>query len=180
MPHVKKERYIKEYDLPEYDASILTLSKDTANYFEQAAKLCGSPKAVSNWIMGDFAKMLNEAEITISESKVKAEGLAKLITLIEKGTISSKIAKTVFEEMFNSGDDPESIVKNKGLVQISDEGEIRKCVEDILKNNPQSIADYKAGKDRALGYLVGQVMKASKGKANPGIVNKLLIEMLNK
>ncbi len=180
MPHVKKERYITEYGLPEYDADILTISKDTANYFEVVAKSCNNPKAASNWIMGDFARMLNEAEITITESKVKPDYLAKLITLIDKGTISSKIAKTVFEDMFNTGDNPESIVEKKGLVQISDEGEIKKIVEEVVQNNPQSIVDYKAGKDRALGFLVGQVMKLSKGKANPGLVNKMLLEILNK
>ena len=180
MPHIKKERYISEYGLPEYDASILTLSIETATYFEKVVEKCNNPKAASNWIMGDFARMLNESEITINESKVGPEELAKLINLIDKGTISSKIAKTVFEEMFNTGKDPEVIVKEKGLVQISDEGEIKKIVEDVVNNNPQSIVDYKAGKDRVLGFLVGQVMKQSKGKANPGMVNKLLLEILNK
>ena len=180
MPHIKKERYISEYGLPEYDASILTLSIETATYFEKVVEKCNNPKIASNWIMGDFARMLNESEITINESKVGTKELAKLINLIDKGTISSKIAKTVFEEMFGTGKDPEVIVKEKGLVQISDEGEIKKIVEDVVNNNPQSIIDYKAGKDRALGFLVGQVMKQSKGKANPGMVNKLLLEILNK
>lgn len=180
MPHVKKERYIKEYNLPEYDASILTSSKKTADFFEKAEGICKNAKATSNWIMGDFARMLNESEIEIQDSKVTPELLAKLIILIDKGTISSKIAKTIFEDMFSSGKDPEEIVKEKGLVQISDEGEILKIVQEVIANNPQSVADYKAGKDRAIGFLVGQIMKQTKGKANPAMVNKMLLEILNK
>lgn len=180
MPHVKKERYIKEYNLPEYDASILTSSKKTADFFEKAESICKNAKATSNWIMGDFARMLNESEIEIQDSKVTPELLAKLIVLIDKGTISSKIAKTIFEDMFSSGKDPEEIVKEKGLVQISDEGEILKIVQEVIANNPQSVADYKAGKDRAIGFLVGQIMKQTKGKANPAMVNKMLLEVLNK
>ncbi len=180
MPHVKKERYIKEYNLPEYDASILTSSKKTADFFEKAESICKNAKATSNWIMGDFARMLNESEIEIQDSKVTPELLAKLIVLIDKGTISSKIAKTIFEDMFSSGKDPEEIVKEKGLVQISDEGEILKIVQEVIANNPQSVADYKAGKDRAIGFLVGQIMKQTKGKANPAMVNKMLLEILNK
>ncbi len=180
MPHIKKERYIKEYSLPEYDASILTSSKKTADFFEKAEGICKNAKATSNWIMGDFARMLNESETEIQDSKVTPELLAKLIILIDKGTISSKIAKTVFEDMFSSGKDPEEIVKEKGLVQISDEGEILKIVQEVVANNPQSVADYKAGKDRAIGFLVGQIMKQTKGKANPAMVNKMLLEILNK
>ena len=180
MPHVKKERYIKEYSLPEYDASILTSSKKTADFFEKAEGICQNAKATSNWIMGDFARMLNESETEIQDSKVTPELLAKLIILIDKGTISSKIAKTVFEDMFSSGKDPEEIVKEKGLVQISDEGKILKIVQEVVANNPQSVADYKAGKDRAIGFLVGQIMKQTKGKANPAMVNKMLLEILNK
>lgn len=179
MPNVKKERYIKEYNIPEYDASIIIMSKDTANYFEKVVELCNNPKLAANWIMGDFARMLNEAEITIKQSKVTEENLASLITLLDKGTISSKIAKTVFEEMFNTGNMAKDIVEKKGLIQISDESAVKEIVEKIVQNNPQSVIDYKAGKDRALGFLVGQVMKETKGKANPGIVNKLLLEILN-
>ena len=179
MPHIKKERYIKDYELPEYDAEILTSSKDSAAFFEKAADICKNPKAISNWIMGDFARMLNEKEIEITESKVTEENLAKLITLMDKGTISSKMAKEIFEDMFETGDDPEEIVSKKGLVQISDEGAIKEIVEKVLANNPQSIADYKAGKDRAIGFLVGQIMKETKGKANPQVVNKLLLEIIN-
>mgnify|MGYP004453374641 FL=1 len=180
MPHIKKERYIKEFDLPEYDAEILTSSKKTASFFEKANAICNNPKAVSNWIMGDFARMLNEKEIEIDESKVTEENLASLIMLIDKGTISSKIAKQIFEEMFKTGEDAKAIVEKRGLVQISDEGAIKEICQRVVDANPQSIIDYKAGKDRAIGFLVGQIMKETKGKANPQIVNKLLLEIINK
>ena len=180
MPHVKKERYMKEFDLPEYDADILTSSKKSAKFFEEANEICNNPKAVSNWIMGDFTRMLNEKEIEIDESKVTAQNLAELITLIDKGTISSKIAKQVFEDMFETGENAKDIVEKKGLVQMSDEGAIKEIVQKVVDANPQSIIDYKAGKDRAIGFLVGQIMKETKGKANPQIVNKLLLEIINK
>ena len=180
MPHIKKERYIKEYELPEYDAEILTSSKKTATFFEKTNEICNNPKAVSNWIMGDFARMLNEKEIEIDESKVTEENLATLISLIDKGTISSKIAKQIFEEMFETGENAKDIVEKRGLVQISDEGAIKEICQKVVDANPQSIADYKAGKDRAIGFLVGQIMKETKGKANPQIVNKLLLEIINK
>lgn len=180
MPHIKKERYIREYGLPEYDATQLTASKYVAKFFEDTNAICNNPKAVSNWIMSDLFRMMNEKEIEISECKISSQDLAKLIQLIDKGVISSKIAKQVFEEMFETGMDPEEIVKEKGLVQISDENAIKEIVEKVVEKNPQSVADFKAGKDRALGFLVGQIMKETKGKANPQIVNKLLIEILSK
>ncbi len=179
MPHIKKERYIKEFELPEYDAEILTSSRKTASFFEKTNSICNNPKSVSNWIMGDFARMLNEKEIEIDESKVTEENLAALISLIDKGTISSKIAKQVFEEMFETGKNAEDIVKEKGLVQMSDEGAIKEICQKVVDANPQSIVDYKAGKDRAIGFLVGQIMKETKGKANPQIVNKILLEIIN-
>ena len=180
MPHVKKERYVTEYALPEYDADILTSSKHTANFFEEATKICNNPKAVSNWLMVDFTKKLNDAEIEITDCKITPENLAHLIMLIDKGTISSKIAKKVFDEMFKTGKDANKIVEDNGMVQMSDEGAIKEIVEKVVENNPKSIEDYKAGKDRALGFLVGQVMKETHGKANPGVVNKLLLEILKK
>ncbi|MDO4283499.1 MAG: Asp-tRNA(Asn)/Glu-tRNA(Gln) amidotransferase subunit GatB [Clostridia bacterium] len=180
MPHIKKDRYIAEYSLPEYDAEQLTASKYVAKFFEDTNAICHNPKSVSNWIMSDLFRMMNEKEIEITECKISSQDLAKLIELIDKGTISSKIAKQVFEEMFETGKNPEVIVKEKGLVQISDENAIKEMVERVVENNPQSVVDFKAGKDRALGFLVGQIMKETKGKANPQIVNKLLIEILNK
>jgi len=179
MPHIKKERYIKEFGLPEYDAEILTSSLKTANFFEKTNAICNNPKTVSNWIMGDMARMLNEKEMEIDESKVTEENLAELIMLMDKGTISSKIAKTVFEEMFETGENAKDIVEKKGLVQMSDEGAIKEICQKVVDANPQSIIDYKAGKDRAIGFLVGQIMKETKGKANPQIVNKILLEIIN-
>ena len=180
MPHVKKERYMTEYGLSEYDATQLTSSKKTANYFEKTVSICKSPKQVANWIMSDFAKMLNEAEIEIDASKVTEENLASLITLIDSGKISSAIAKKVFIDMFNIGKMAEEIVKEKGLIQISDEGAIKEIVLKVVENNPKSVEDYHNGKDKAIGFLVGQIMKETKGKANPKIVNEILIQELNK
>lgn len=179
MPHIKKDRYVHEYELPEYDANQLTSSKYTAEFFEKTVSLCNNAKAVSNWIMSDFSKMLNESEIEINESKITPEHLSELIELIDSGKISSAIAKKVFIDMFNTGDSAKNIVEKKGLIQISDEGAIKEIVKKVVENNPQSVADYKAGKDKAIGYLVGQVMKESRGKANPQLVNKLLLEILN-
>ena len=180
MPNVKKTRYISEYGIPEYDADIITSSKEVAKYFEKVADISKNPKIAANWIMGDFASKLNETEITISQSKIKPEDLAELIKLIDNNTISSKIAKTVFEEMFETGKEPKVIVDEKGLVQITDENALKEIVEKVVENNPKSVEDYKAGRDKAIGFLVGQIMKETKGKANPGIVNKMLIEILSK
>lgn len=178
MPHIKKERYIKELGLSEYDAEQIVSSKETAEFFEEAYSICNNPKAVANWIMSDFAKMLNEEEITISASKVTAKNLASLIKLIDTNVISSAIAKKVFVEMFNTGKDAKDIVEEKGLKQVTDEGAILEIVKKVVDANPQSVSDYKAGKDKAIGFLVGQIMKESRGKANPQIVNKLLLEIL--
>ncbi len=180
MPHIKKERYMKEFELSEYDAKHLTDSKYTAKFFENTVKLCGNAKAVANWIMSDFAKMLNESEIEIQDSKVTEENLASLIKLIDSGKISSAIAKKVFIDMFNTGEDANKIVEQKGLIQISDEGAIKEVVEKIVEANPKSVEDYHNGKDKAIGFLVGQIMRETKGKANPQIVNKLLKEILDK
>ena len=178
LPDERRERYIEEYGLPGYDAAILTNTKELADYFEFCVKACPNPKAVSNWIMGDLTRLLNSSGLEITGCKIAPENLASLLRLIDKGTISGKIAKTVFEEMFASGRDAESIVKEKGLLQISDESAIIAIVDSVLANNPGPAEDFKAGKERALGFLVGQVMKASKGKANPEMVNKLLREKL--
>jgi aspartyl-tRNA(Asn)/glutamyl-tRNA(Gln) amidotransferase subunit B len=156
----------------------LTASKEVSDFFDETLNYTDNAKAASNWIMGELAGHLNEAGLSITDSKIRPQELGKLIGLIDKGTISSKIAKTVFEEMFATGGDPEKIIQEKGLVQISDEGELAKIVEEVIANNPQSVADFKAGKEKALGALVGQVMKATKGKANPQIVNKLMLERL--
>ena len=180
MPESRKERYIKEFKLPEYDSNILTSSKYLSDLFEKATEKCHNPKAVSNWIMTDITRILNEKEQEPNEIPFKAEDLGKLVELIDKGTISSKIAKQVLEEMFENPKDPEDIIKEKGWIQISDEGAIKEVVTKILEANPASIADFKAGKDRALGFLVGQAMKETRGKANPQMLNKMFLEELNK
>ena len=180
MPESRKERYIKEFGLPEYDSNILTSSKYLSILFEGAEKICKNAKAVSNWIMSDITRILNEKELEPENIPFKAEDLGNLVILIDKGTISSKIAKQVLEEMFENPKTPEEIIKEKGLIQISDEGQIKQVVEKILQANPQSIADFKAGKDRALGFLVGQAMKETKGKANPQMLNKMFLEKLKK
>lgn len=180
MPNVRRERYIKEFGLPEYDAEQITNSKHMAEFFDEAVKTCGNAKLVSNWLMSDVTRILNEQELDIAEAKFTAVHLGKLISLIEKNVISSAIAKKVFEEMAISGKSPEEIVEEKGLKQVTDEGAIRDLVISVLDKNPESVSDYLAGKERAMGYIVGQTMKESKGKANPGIVNKLIKEELEK
>ena len=176
LPESRHERYLNEYNLSEKDAKILVSSKYLSNLFEEAGRISGNYKAVSNWIISDISRILNEKEMEPNQIPFEAKHLANLVSLIDKGTISSKIAKDVLEEMFENPREPEEIIKEKGWIQISDEEEIKKIVHEILEANPQSIADYKAGKDRALGFLVGQAMKATKGKANPQMLNKLFIE----
>ena len=180
MPHVRKERYIKEYNLPEYDAIQITNSKKMAGFFEEAVSVCNNPKLVSNWIMSDVSRILNEQELEIDQAKFTAKDLGNLIMLIDKGTISSAIAKKVFEEMAVTGENPQKIVEKNGMTQITDEGAIRDIVCAVIKANPQSVEDYLAGKNKAVGFIVGQVMKESKGKANPQSVNKLIMEELEK
>ena len=180
MPNVRRERYITELGLPEYDATQITNSKKMAEFFDKAVAKCGNAKLVSNWLMSDVSRKLNEAEMEIDSIKFTAENLGELITLIEKGTISSAIAKKVFETMFETGDAPAKIVEAQGLVQITDESAIRDLVISVINENEQSVQDFINGKDKAVGFIVGQTMKASKGKANPGIVNKLIMEELNK
>ena len=178
LPESRKERYLKEYKLSEKDANIITSSKYLSDLFEKAIEVCNNPKAVNNWIISDISRILNEKEMDPRNIPFTAEELGKLVILIDKGTISSSIGKKVLEELFENPRDPESIIKKKGWIQISDEGEIKALVTKILEANPQSIADYKAGKDRALGFLVGQAMKETKGKANPKILNEMFLEGL--
>jgi len=178
LPHMRKERYMSEYGLPAYDADVLTSAKALADFFEATLAYTKDAKAVSNWIMGELMKYLNEAGLEISESKVTPQMLGELIQLVEKDTISIKIGKTVFRDMLETGKAPKAIVEEKGLVQITDEGAIAAIVDQVIANNSQSVEDFKNGKGKAVGFLVGQVMKESKGKANPGMVNKLLIERL--
>ncbi len=180
LPESRKERYLTEFGLSEKDARILTSSKYLSDFFEKGVKISKNPKAVCNWLLSDVSRILNEKEMEPDEIPFKAEDLAELIALIEKGTISSKIAKDVLEKMFEKEGTPNEIIEKNGWIQISDEGAIKEVVEKILDANEQSIIDYKNGKDRALGYLVGQAMKETKGKANPQMLNEMFKDALNK
>ena len=180
LPESRKERYLKEYDLSEKDAHIITSSKYLSDLFEGAIKVCNNPKAVNNWIISDISRILNETEMEPIQIPFDSQQLGKLIVLIDKGTISSSIAKKVLVEMFEHPRDPEDIIDEKGWVQISDEGAIKEVVFKVLEANPQSVADYKGGKDKALGFLVGQAMKETRGKANPQMLNQMFLEELKK
>ncbi len=179
LPESRKQRYLQEYKLSEKDANLITSSKYLSDLFEKTIEVCNNPKAVNNWIISDISRILNETEMEPIEIPFDSNQLGKLIILIDKGTISSSIAKKVLEELFENPRDPEEIIKEKGWIQISDEGEIKNVVLKVLEANPQSIADYKGGKDKALGFLVGQAMKETKGKANPQMLNKMFLEELN-
>jgi aspartyl-tRNA(Asn)/glutamyl-tRNA(Gln) amidotransferase subunit B len=179
LPDQKKERLVKEMGLSEYDAGIITGSRALAEFFDETVTFFNEPKTVANWIMGEYLRLLNAGNLEVQESKVAPEQLAALLKFQAEGKISGKIAKTVFEEMFNTGKEAEAIIKEKGLVQISDEGALGETIDKVIAANPKSVEDYKAGKKKAIGFMVGQVMKATKGQANPGVVNKLLKEKLN-
>lgn len=178
LPDVRRKRFVSEYGIPEYDADLLTSEKAIAEWFEQAVKAGGQPKAVSNWMMGDLMRLLNEENKTIEACPLKPQHLAVMLGLIDKGTISGKIAKTVFEEMYKTGKDAESVVSDKGLVQVSDEGVIEKAIDDVITKSPKEVERFKAGEEKLLGFFVGQVMKATKGKANPQLLNELLKKKL--
>ncbi|MGY3747533.1 Asp-tRNA(Asn)/Glu-tRNA(Gln) amidotransferase subunit GatB [Vagococcus salmoninarum] len=180
MPTARRERYVKELELPEYDAMVLTLSKEMSDFFEETLANGADSKQASNWLMGDVSAYLNSAHIELHDTKLTPSNLAGMINLVADGTISSKIAKTVFKELIENGGDAKEVVEKKGLVQLSDPAQLLPIINDILEQNQQSIEDFKNGKDRAVGFLVGQIMKATKGKANPGVVNKLLQEELGK
>lgn len=180
LPESRRKRYLEEYNLTEREANLITASKYLSNLFEATTKKCGNAKASCNWILSDISRILNEQEKEPNEIPFTSSELSELITLIDKGTISSKIAKQVLEELFANPKAPSKIIEEKGWVQISDEGAIKEVVLQVLKENSQSVLDYKAGKDRALGFLVGQAMKQTKGKANPQMLNKMFVEEMNK
>lgn len=179
LPDVKKERLISEMGLPEYDAGVITSSKGLAVFFDETVAIYPDAKKVCNWLMVEFCRLLNSESVEIENSQVKPEKLAALLKLVDDGKISGKIAKTVFEEMFISGKDPEAIVEEKGLVQISDEGALGAMIDKIIAENPKSVEDYKSGNKKALGFFVGKIMKETQGQANPGMVNKMLTERLD-
>ena len=174
----KLERYKKEYDIPEYDAKIITESKHMADIFEATTKICNKPKKVSNWLMVETMRLCKEMAIDLEDVNFSPANLAKLIDLTETGTINSTVAKDVFKEIFTNDIDPEKYVKEKGLMTVNDVDELRKTIEEVIKENPQAVADYRNGKEKAIAALVGQTMRATKGKANPELVNKILRELL--
>lgn len=179
LPDEKRERFISDYGLPVYDADFLVSERAMAEWFEEAVRLGGQPKAVSNWIQGDLMRLLKDEDKTIEECPLRPEQLVGMLKLIDNDTISGKIAKTVFEEMYKSGKVAEDIIKEKGLVQISDLSFIEEAVDEIIKKNPSEVDRYRAGEEKLFGFFVGQVMKATRGKANPKIVNEILRKRLN-
>ncbi|NLM43524.1 MAG: Asp-tRNA(Asn)/Glu-tRNA(Gln) amidotransferase subunit GatB [Clostridiales bacterium] len=179
LPDDKRKRFVKEFGIPEYDASILTLTKELSNFFEECAKGHKNPKAVSNWVMGEVLRIMKEEDIELKDLNIKPQSLGRLIDLVDEGVLSSTGAKQVFEEMYKTGEEPEVLVDRLGLKQISDEDAIAELVKKVVDENQKTVEDYKRGKTNALGYLVGQCMKASKGKANPQLINKMLRDLLS-
>ena len=178
LPAARMKRFVSEFGLSDYEAGVLTASKPMADYFESCVKLFNQPKTVSNWVMGELTRELNNSGTDASASPVSPERLISLLQLVEKGTISLKAAREIFPEVYSSGKTPEQIIQEKGLVQLSDEGALDKIIVEVLAENPTQVAQFKDGKQQVLGFLVGQVMKASGGKANPGKVNELLKKKL--
>jgi aspartyl-tRNA(Asn)/glutamyl-tRNA(Gln) amidotransferase subunit B len=178
LPDEKKERLIREYQIPEYDAEILTSTKEMATYYEECVRLFPEPKTVSNWMMGELLRELKHDEREIDQCPVTPQHLAEMLSMIKEGTISGKIAKEVFEEMYRTGERPEKIVRDRGWVQISDGAEIEKAIENAMAANPKQVEDYRKGKEKIFGFFVGEVMKQTKGKANPKLVNELLRKKL--
>lgn len=178
LPDARSARFVSEYGLPAYDADLIVSERAFADWFEDAVKAGGQPKAVSNWMMGDLTKMLNDDNRSIEDCPLNPGQLAGMLRLLDSGTISGKIAKTVFDEMYKTGKDAETIVKEKGLVQISDESEIEKVIDELIARSPKEVERYKAGEEKLLGFFVGQVMKTMKGKANPQMLNEILKKKL--
>ena len=178
LPAARRERFVRDYQITEYDAQVLTQEKPCAEYFEAAASTAKAPKLVANWIVGELMRELSESGHSFADCPLPPENLAAMVDLIQDGTINGKIGKTVFAEMFSTGKKPADIIREKGLVQVSDEGAVLKFVEDVIAGNPAQVQQYHEGRKNVLQYLVGQVMKASRGKANPQTVQKLLAEKL--
>jgi aspartyl-tRNA(Asn)/glutamyl-tRNA(Gln) amidotransferase subunit B len=174
----KLERYKKEYDIPEYDAKILTESKHMADIFEAATAICHKPKKVSNWLMTETMRLLKEHDMDAIDIRFSPVNLAKLIDLVDNGVINATVAKSVFEVIFEKDTDPEVYVEEHGMKSVNDEDALREVIQKVLEENAQAVQDYRGGKEKAFGSLVGQTMKATKGKANPAVVNKLLKELL--
>ncbi|MDP3013081.1 MAG: Asp-tRNA(Asn)/Glu-tRNA(Gln) amidotransferase subunit GatB, partial [Candidatus Subteraquimicrobiales bacterium] len=179
LPDARKKRFMQLYNLPTYDAEFLTSSKAMGDYFEECVKSYSDVKKISNWIMGELSMHLNAANLEIDECAVTPKHLVQLLKLIDDGTISGKMAKDIFEEMFETGKLPSIIVEEKGLVQISDETEVGRIVEMVLEENASVVEEYRSGKEKAFGFLVGQVMRLTKGRANPQLVNEILRKKLS-
>ena len=178
LPLQRKDRFVREYQIPEYDAGVITSSKTLADYYEECVRIFPEPKQVSNWIMGDLLRLLKEDDREVEDCPVTPGQLAEMLGLIKDGTISGKIAKTVFEDMYKTGKGAAEIVKEEGLVQITDESALEKAVDEVLQNHPNEVDAYKGGRDKLFGFFVGQVMKATQGKANPKLVNEILKKRL--
>ncbi|MEK7773044.1 MAG: Asp-tRNA(Asn)/Glu-tRNA(Gln) amidotransferase subunit GatB, partial [Deltaproteobacteria bacterium] len=178
LPRAKRERFVAGYGIPAYDAGVLTSTRELADYYEEAVKKTGDPKATSNWIMGELLRLLKEDDRDVKDCPVTPDDFAGLIAMVKKGGISGKMAKEVFEEMYRTGKAPQDIVKAKGLAQISDTAELSGIIDGIINANPESVERYRAGKTQLMGFFVGETMKATKGQANPGLVNKLIKEKL--
>jgi len=178
LPLEKRERFIREFQIPPYDAGVLTSSRALADYFEEVARLSGKPKVAGNWVMGDVLRFLNEEKRDIKECPILPQSLAEMIVLIENGTISGKMAKDIIVEMYKTGKTPQTIIEEKGMVQITDEDALEKTIAEVLAANPAQLEQYRGGKEKLFGYFVGQIMKATQGKANPQLINELLKKML--
>jgi len=192
LPAEKRERFVREYGIPSYDAGVLTAARELANYYEESVRKyegqgargkgqeISSSKVVSNWVMGELLRLLKEDNRDVKDCPVSPEKLVKLIRMVDAGAVNLKTAKEVFEEVYKTGKEPDAIVKGKGLVQVSDEGTIIKVIDEVINANPKELADYRAGKEKLFSFFVGQAMKATKGQANPQVLNKLLKERLGK
>jgi aspartyl-tRNA(Asn)/glutamyl-tRNA(Gln) amidotransferase subunit B len=178
LPAEKRERFIRQYGIPEYDAEILTLTKPLSAYYEEAISLFPEPKTVSNWMMGELLRELKRDEREIDQCPVTSQHLAEMLQMVKKGTISGKIAKDVFEEMYRTGEHPTKIVKERGWTQILDEAEIERAIQRVMETNPKLVEDYQKGKEKLFGFFVGEVMKETQGKANPKLLNELLKKKL--
>jgi len=178
LPDTASLRLQESYGLPSYDAEILTLSPESLAFFDKCVELYAQPKTISNWMMGELSRLLNQNNMEISDCRFGPAELARLLSLIDDGTISGKMAKAIFEEMFDNGKAPDHIIKEKGMTQISDQDTLIKVIDEVIAANPAVVDDFRNGKEKALGFLVGQIMKATKGQANPGVLNGLLRERL--
>ena len=180
LPATRSRRFQSQYDLPAYDAEVLTGDKALADYFEACVREFPQPKQVSNWIMVELMRELKKEDAGLAACRIAPGALARLLTLVEQGAISGKLAKTIFEEMAATGKDPEDIVREKGLAQISDTGALESLAQEIINANPKEVADYRAGKTKVMGFFVGQLMRQTKGQANPQLANEIFQRLLGK